>query len=179
MFDFFKIGRFRSGRTNRAPADSPPSQPSSSVPRTSARHTATHRELIRVVLRDTLRMNGIPTDWITCELLKLPRDDDKSALLIQLVIQHWNEDLLRYAPVMQQQLLLGLARFDPASDHSTHLVNWKFSPRCGCPHTSLPEPTFWAASSPPVNATPRFDLPPADRDQENTGFSPTIPGGFR
>lgn len=178
MFDFFKVGRFKPGHKNSAPDDSQPFQPASSVPGTSARHTATHRELIRVVLRDTLRMNGIPTDWISCEILRLPHDTDKSALLIQLVIRTWDEDLLRYAPAVQQQLLLGLARFDPASDHSKHLVNWKFSPHCGCPHATLPEPGFWAAK-PPSSTTPKFDLPPAERAQENADFSPTIPGDLR
>lgn len=178
MFDFFKIGRSKPQRGNGATDDS---FPPSSVPPTTQQHTATHRELIRVVLRDTLRMSGIPSDWITCEILKLPRNANENGLLIQLVIQHWNEDLLRYAIVIQQQLLSGLAHFDPASDHSKHLVSWRFSPHCTCPYTSMPEPKFWT-TAPAANVKPKFDLPPSRHDEddnENTGFSPTVPNEFR
>lgn len=178
MFDFFKIGRSKPRRTDHAADDTRLSQPANSAPQSTQQHTATHRELIRVVLRDTLRMNGIPTDWITCEILKMSRSADNNGLLIQLVIQQWHEDLLRYAPALQQQLLLGLARFDPASDHSKHIVNWKFSPNCACPCATLPAPEFWSTSL-ATNAKPAVAPPPSGHDPENSGFSPTIPRELR
>ena len=55
----------------------------------------------------------------------------------------WNEQLLRYAPALQQELLIGLDRFDPSVDHSKYIVSWRFSPDCGCPFTRMPDQKSW------------------------------------
>ena len=177
LFGFFGIGR--AGRKHRDDATTDfASLPSSSLPLSTQQHTATHRELVRVVLRDTLRMNGIPPEWVGCEVLTRKRGTDKAVLQIQVLIHQWHEGLLRYAPLIQQQLLQALQRFDPATDHSRHTVVWRFSPACECPHTSMPEPGYWTASS-PVAAAPKLDLPPSDHDHLDHGFAPTQPGHWR
>lgn len=176
MFDFFsKRGRGSQGAPE-SKAASPASNPAASASsRTSQQHTATHRELVRVVLRDTLRMDGIPESWIGCETLNMSRSSGDVVLMIQLTILKWHDELPRYATVLQQQLIQGLQRFDPASDHSKHVVVWKFSPHCGCPHSSMPDPGFWTA--PPVK--PKFDLPQSRNDQLDNEFTPTVPGQLR
>lgn len=143
-----------------------------SVSSTSRQHTTTHRDLPRVVLRDILRLNGIPTDWISCEVAPLTYGDGDDAFMIQLVIQKWHEALLAHAPLLQQQLVMGLKRFDPASDHSIHVMVWKFSPNLVYPLTGMPPPDFWTKK-------PKFDLPPSNRDQMDDGFAATEPGELR
>ena len=177
MFGFLKIGRAGRARQDDAAADFA-SLPSSSAPLSTQQHTATHRELVRVVLRDTLRMNGVPPEWVGCEILTRSRNADKVVLQIQLLIHHWHEGLLRYAPLIQQQLLQALQRFDPASDHSRHAVVWRFSPACQCPHTAMPEPGYWTAASPDT-AKSRFTLPLSDQDDLDNGFAPTQQGHWR
>lgn len=177
MFGFLRIGRAKRARQDDVAADFV-SLPSSSAPLSTQQHTATHRELVRVVLRDTLRMNGVPPEWVGCEILTRSRSADKVVLQIQLLIHHWHEGLLRYAPLIQQQLLQALQRFDPASDHSRHAVVWKFSPACQCPHTVMPEPAYWTGFSPDT-AKSKFELPPSDRDDVDNGFAPTQQGHWR
>jgi hypothetical protein len=125
---------------------------------------------------------------------------DKSGgeeLFVQLVIMKWNEALLRFAPALQQQLMLGLDRFDPAVDHSGYVVCWRFAAECECPFTQMPAPQFWskaaevstsAAFQPPVPPTapqaiepakPKFDLPPSELDNMPSGFAPTEPTPLR
>lgn len=178
MFEFLKMARSNQRKSGAPTAESSPSQPSSSVPTSTQQHTATYRELARVVLRDTLRLNGIPSDWISCEPTPRTHGSGDGNLLIQLVIIRWHEELMAYAPLLQQQLLQGLQRFDPASDHSGHMVVWKFSPACGYPRTAMPAPDFWA-DKPAVLGKPKFDLPPSDRDNLDDGFAATVPGEFR
>lgn len=174
MFGFFGIGR--AGRKQRDDtATDFASLPSSSLPLSTQQHTATHRELVRVVLRDTLRMNGIPPEWVGCEVLTRSRSVGDPVLQIQVLIHQWHEGLLRYAPLIQQQLLQALQRFDPATDHSRHTVVWRFSPACECPYTSMPEPGYWTSAT----ALPKFDLAPSDLSHLDNGFAPTQQGQWR
>jgi hypothetical protein len=97
---------------------------------------------------------------------------------IQLVIHHWHEGLLRYAPLLQQRLLQGLQRFDPVSDHSGHRVVWKFSPDIVDRHADFPSADYWRQET--ATDKPKFDLPPTARDfQGDDGFAPTEPGPLR
>jgi hypothetical protein len=145
--------------------------------------------LIRVVLKDTLRLHGIPFDWLACEVI-IAQGLNEEELRIQLVVMKWKEQLLRYAPALQQQLLLGLDRFDPSVDHSKYILSWRFSPDCGCPFTRLPAPNFWRkdtvaqAQEEPASVLDRRHIrrpansiqaiPPSTYPKESAGdFSPT------
>ena len=172
MFEFLKMGRGNPNEGGGLFGEASSSRSPNSVSNSSRQHTSTHRDLPRVALRDILRLNGIPTDWISCEVAPLTYGDGDDGFLIQLVIQKWHEGLLAHAPLLQQQLLMGLKRFDPASDHSIHVVVWKFSPNCVYPLTGMPPADFWSRK-------PKFDLPPSNRDHLDDGFAATVPGELR
>ena len=106
--------------------------------------TVTHRDLFAVILRDTLRMYGIPLEWVSVEVLNTSKDSNAFRLQINFVIQHWHEGLLMYAPALQKQFLQTLQDFDPVTDHSKHSVCWKFSPKCDSDFTEIPGPSYWA-----------------------------------
>lgn len=147
MFKFLK-----NSVTKDAPAPSPSAVATTeSVPQHSVpQHTNIKRELIRVVLKDTLRQQGIPYDWLACEIIIVQRGPDDEELHIQLVVMKWNELLMRYATALQHQLLHGLDRFDPSVDHSKYIISWRFAPDCGCPFTVMPPPMFWAHTETPA-----------------------------
>jgi hypothetical protein len=178
MFEFLKRGRNKQGPDANPTAEARPSQSFPSVPDSSQQHATTSRELVRVVLRDTLRMNNIPPDWISCESAPATPGRSDGGLLIQLVIRRWHEGLMAYAPLLQQQFLQALQRFDPASDHAHHVVVWKFSPTCGYPGTTMPAADFWSPK-PAFAAKRKFDLPASDLDNLTDDFAPTVPGEFR
>jgi hypothetical protein len=135
-----------------------------------------------VILRDTLRMYGIPREWFNIEVLNLSKNPHTVRLQINFVIQHWHEGILFYAPSLQRQFLQSLQNFDPGTDHSRHSVCWKFSPKCQCPITAIPGPSYWAmpsnqfedAMSEPITLPPTAYRKPmqanhADFDQESSG----------
>jgi hypothetical protein len=136
-----------------------------------AQHTNIKRELIRVVLKDTLRQQGVPYDWLACEIIIIPRGPDDEELHIQLVVMKWNELLMRYAMALQQQLLHGLDRFDPSVDHSTYIISWRFAPECGCPFTVMPPPMFWAHTETPA----AVEEAPAILDRRHERRPPNAP----
>jgi len=143
MFSFLKPKRLVS--------DPQPSvAPSSVKPLNTQQHSNVQRELIRVVLKDTLRLHGIPFGWLACEVIIIARSPGERETNIQLVIMKWNEQLLRYAPALQQQLLHGLDRFEPTVDHSKYIISWRFSPTCGNPFVNMPESKVWLKYAKPV-----------------------------
>lgn len=176
MFDFFKNSRDKSSRTDD-PVDGGGAtlQPAASTNRTPE-PAISSRDLIRFVLRDTLRKNGIPTDWIGSQIASHAQAGQPTAHQIQLVILKWHEGLLRFAPLLQQQILQSLQQFDPQSDHSGHTVVWSFAPNCGCPYTTMPAPSYWSAAA----EKQRFELPPSSRrfHEVDDDFATTVPSSL-
>ena len=175
MLKFFGFGRAQ-------PVRSASPGPVSVLPNT-LQHTNVQRELVRVVLKDTLRLHGIPAGWVSCEVTVMSRRTVVDELFVHLIIMKWNEALLRFMPALQRQLIQDLDRFDPAVDHSNYIVSWRFSPECECPVTRMPDPAFWTQTTQAVPATstpkPKFDLPSSDRDNMPSNFAPTEPGPLR
>jgi len=178
MFKFLKAGRDKQAPDGAPVTESPPSRPFPATPNSLQQQVTTTRQLARVVLRDILQLNAIPTDWISCESTPLASDRNDGSLLIQLVINRWHEGLATYAPLLQQQFQQELQRADGGSAHSQHVVVWRFSPFCGYPATSMPAADFWLPK-PAFTAKRKFDLPPSNLDQMGDDFAPTVPGEFR
>ncbi len=170
MFDLF--------RSSRNPASPSPSADSPSALGTSSRsNPINYRDLVRMVLRDTLRLNGIPIDWVGCEVIARPSTGQNAAFQINLIVYTWHEGLLRYAPLLKQQILQGLQHFDPTHDHNAHVMAWVFAPTCGFPHTRMPGPAYWRVSA----ELRKFDLPPSQNDLrgDDQDHIPTVPTPLR
>lgn len=184
MFKFL-----RQGASAQDATESRPAPPRSSLPaQDSVRPQADiQRELIRVVLKDTLRRHGIPFEWLTCEVVTIAQGPGTETLNVQLMLMQWHELFLRYAPALELQLLRGLDRFEPTVDHSKYVISWRFSPDCGCPFHVLPPPLVWShdaapepvleapssvldrrhATRPPKAGTPASSVKPPPRDDDD------------
>ena len=149
---------------------------------TSLQHTDVQRELVRVVLKDTLRKHGIPAGWVGCEVTGISHSQMDDELFVHLIIMTWNEALIQFAPALQQQLMQGLDRFEPKVDHSNYVVSWLFSPDCQYPHTEMPPAEFWGMGAEAQHAAmagtqvkPKFDLADSGVAYGGNAFSPTEP----
>ena len=155
----------------------------STPPVNTQQHTDTQRELVRVVLKDTLRQHGIPSSWIGCEVTVLSRPAPSAAgqtaapeakqvqvarerLFVHLIVMKWNDALVRFAPALQRQLMQALDRFEPVVDHSNYIVSWRFSPQSGCPYTRMPDPMFWSQDA----------LAPMEEPMPTLSLSALMPG---
>jgi len=161
--------------------------PLSSRTHSTAPGTLIHRNLCAVILRDTLRMYGIPREWVGIDVRNLSRHANIIHLQISFVIRQWHEGLLKYAPVLQKQFLQSLQSFDPDTDYSRQVVFWRFSATCNCPYTEIPGPPYWEMPSlsdgafQDADTMLKSDLPPLNQDQErqqNGDFPPTGPQGI-
>lgn len=142
------------------------SQPSRNAPR---------RELVQVVLRDTMRKHGIPSDWIECRILSAVTRSGRSGLHVNFVVRQAHDRLLTYVFAFQDSFERELARFEPRARDWLLSLGWEFE---GFNAAEMPDPRNWAHSGPaplpgaaapaPGAALPALDLeaPKTDEDVE-------------
>ena len=148
--------------STRAPArpTAPPSQLASAVsqlPRDGSKtDLGARREMLRVVLRDTLNRHGIPAAWITGETLLANSRDRHPGVHWRLVIKHWEPRLLTHGVALQNSLIKRVMTFDPMAAEWLTGVSWQFAlaDESQCP--PMPHPGLWTANPPvqPAVTTP-------------------------
>ena len=154
------FSRFSQAAPQSVPAvqSQPPATSNSKFPFEPSAHSRQHsevqRELVGMVLKDTMRLHGVPSQWLGCEVNHITRYGSQESFVVRVVIHKWNTTLLRYLPALENQLRLGLDRYEPGVDHSGFIITWQFSADCGCPHHAMPSPAIWASEvSPPTKPT--------------------------
>ena len=173
--NFFKRALNRKDTPRQGPASQPPdSQVESRLPDLDAQ-TSTRSQLLRVVTRDTLRHCGIPQDWIECQVSVVARRQGVTQLAPKLVVRHWDDRLMRYLPALERRLLAAVQDFEQDALEWLRPFSWTF-PAENCPHTEMPDPSFWnAGSAPPApglldeDPAPPVALPLLDSELENEG----------
>jgi len=130
-----------------------------------AAEPATRRELLRVRTRNTLRLCGIPEQWVEAQVLLEP-EGGRTFLHLRLVVRHWDERLLRFAFAFQTRLLHEIERIDPQVPQWLRSIVWQFPHDLACPYSDLPEPSAWlelglashdAVEPPPLASEPEPD----------------------
>lgn len=151
MFKFLKSGASKDATDSVLRSESV-SATDSVAPQGSRTHSDFRQELVRVVLKDTLRRRGIPHDWLSCEVIAVSKGPNQEELHIQLMLLKWSELFLRYAYALEHQLRQGLDRFEPSVDHSGYIISWRFASDSGCPFTVMPPPMIWLHDAAPAEA---------------------------
>lgn len=121
-------------------------------PAPAASQFATRRELLRVVLRDTLVRHGIPTAWITAEMLPAPGTSGREpGVHLRLSVKHWEPRLLTYAVAFQKSFQKRAELFDPQVSSWLLGMSWQYDlpDETVCP--DMPDPALWK-TAPPASA---------------------------
>jgi hypothetical protein len=105
----------------------------------------TRRELLQVVLRDTLHRQGIPSGWLAGEPLTTTARDGTKGLHWRLLIKHWDERLVVHGVALQQALIKRVLTFDPMASTWLNGISWQFGleDESVCP--PLPHPGSWTS----------------------------------
>lgn len=140
------------------------SQPSRNAPR---------RELVQVILRDTMRKHGIPSDWIDCRILSTVNRQGRPGLHVNFVVRQAHDRLLAYVFAFQDHFEREIARFEPRSRDWLLSLGWEFQ---GFDLNKMEDPKSWAQSnfspSSPAPLMP-IPMPGADASPRDLGFEPT------
>ena len=130
---------------------------------------APRRELIQVVMRDTMRKHGIPSDWIQCRILSTVSRSGRAGLHVNFVVRQAHEQLLGYVFAFQASFESELARFESRARDWLLGIGWEFEGQK--PTAPMPDPNSWKAGAPAPAPLARPG-PPATR-AGGTGFAPT------
>jgi hypothetical protein len=118
-----------------------------SEPTSESDRSAARRELVHVVLRDSMRRHGIPSDWIECRILPLVTRSNKSGLHVQLIVRDGIDRLLTYVPAFQASFMEEIARFDPRAGDWLFSLSWQFQILSAPVAKAMPNPQSWQASA--------------------------------
>jgi len=125
---------------------------------------APRRELVQVILRDTMRKHGIPSDWIECRMLSTVNRMGRHGLHVNFVVKKAHDRLLAYVFAFQDSFERELARFEPRAGDWLLSLGWEFQ---GFNAAEMPDPRTWAQSGPaPLQALQA--LPVTDSDFPRT-----------
>ncbi|MBI2770189.1 MAG: hypothetical protein HYX47_11230 [Burkholderiales bacterium] len=129
-----------------APAPAAPVQPQAAK-NLAASQLSTRRELLRVVLRDTLIKHGIPTAWVGCEMVQAMGRTREPGMHLRLLVRHWDPRLLTYGVALEKSLAARVMVFDPSAAGWLAGMSWQFSLASEemCP--PLPAPSTWTAAA--------------------------------
>ncbi len=113
-----------------------------------ASRNAPRRELVQVVLRDTMRQHAIPNDWIDSRVLSVVNANGSEGLHVQLIVRRGHDRLLPYVPAFQGSFMSGIASFEPRASDWLLSLSWEF---LGI-HTmaAMPGPSAWASAPAPL-----------------------------
>lgn len=141
---------------------------------------ANHRDLVRVVLRETMRRHGIPSDWMDCRTLSvMPRSGKVGAgMHVQFLVHKADQQLLPYVHAFQESFWNEILKMDPTARDWLLSVGWEFYGKAVQEGFSpLPDPTAWkeeagAAAAPqadePDTQSMEADIrPPAEEEDDH------------
>lgn len=151
-----------------APAQEPVSSfhDSASLPAPTSRGVP-RREVVHVVLRDTMRRHGIPSDWIECRTLSLVQSSRSTGTYVTFIVRHGQDRLLAYVPAFQASFREALDRFDPRAGDWLRGIAWQFDSFGPGDIKPMPGPAAWEDAAPRVASSAAVRKPAPQPDEED------------
>jgi hypothetical protein len=136
-------------------ADTKAAGSSNAVGPESTLNTTTRREVLRVVVRESLLRNGIPASWLSPETLRTVREGRDAGLHLRLLVRRWDPRLLQHAVALERDILMRLHSLDPQAGTWFLGCSWQFALADVSQCPPLPHPGSWTAPPTPVAVAQR------------------------
>jgi hypothetical protein len=118
------------------------------------------KDLLKVVLRETLTRNGIPPTWVSADMLRTTSASKReTGLHVRFQVRHWDPRLLHYAVALEKNFTQRLQLLDPLAHNWLMGFSWQFAleEKAACP--ALPHPSVWTAPPEPSAPAPLAPVP--------------------
>jgi hypothetical protein len=124
--------------------------------------TSVRKDLLRLVLRETLVRNGIPSAWIAADMLRTSSPRRDQGLHVRLMVKHWDPRIVLHGVALEQDFLQRLLLLDPNATNWLMGFSWQFAldDRSACP--ALPHPGSWTSDAAPAAAPEGHVTRPGD-----------------
>ncbi|TWO69423.1 hypothetical protein FN976_19235 [Caenimonas sedimenti] len=117
----------------------------SSQQATNSAHSI-RKDLLRMVLRETMTRNGIPLAWIGADMLRTTgRGGRDAGIHVRLLMHHWDPRLLVHGVAFEQNFYKRVVAMDPLATNWLMGISWQYAmdDQSSCP--MLPHPGSWTA----------------------------------
>ncbi len=121
-----------------------------------SQENSSRRELLRLVLRDTLNRTGIPTSWIGADLLAATSRGREPGIHVRLLLKHWDPRLMLHGVAFENAFKKRVLTLEPLAERWLLGFSWQYSLADEGPCPAMPHPGIWTSSIP--------DAPDAARD---------------
>lgn len=149
MFDLLlgrkpaSAGKSRNSRS--AGANSTQFVASQQLTQSSGSQHALRKDLLRVALRETLSRNGIPSGWVSAEMLRTSSTKREPGMHVRFLLQHWDPRLMLHGVALQQDFMNRLLALDPHAQAWMAGFSWQFALEDDSLCPGLPHPGSWTA----------------------------------
>ncbi|WP_427912536.1 hypothetical protein ACPWT1_18165 [Ramlibacter sp. MMS24-I3-19] len=137
----------------------------------SIQREASRRELIKLVLRESMRRHAVPSDWIECRILPVVNSRRRSGVHLQLVVKQGQARLLNYIPPFQSSLMAEIEKYDPRAWDWLLSISWQFDGITSSSGGVMPGAADWTAkpSDPfaPATSPVPAEAPPAQEEEDD------------
>jgi hypothetical protein len=101
------------------------------------------KDLLKLVLRETLTRNGIPGPWMSVDLLRTSTSKREQGIHVRFLMRHWDPRVMQYGPSLEQEYMQRLLLLDPTARTWLMGFSWQFAmdDHSVCP--PLPHPNSW------------------------------------
>jgi hypothetical protein len=116
------------------------------------------KDLLRLVLRETLQRNGIPSAWLSADLLRTATGRREDGIHVRFLVRQWEPKLMLHGVAFEKEYLQRLLLLDPLAGNWLMGFSWQFvlPETSACP--SMPHAGSWTAA--PASPAPRRQAPP-------------------
>src|SRR4051812_229204 len=104
------------------------------------------KDLLKLVLRETLTRNGIPGTWMAVDLLRTTNSKKEQGVHVRFLVRQWVPRLLEYGPALEQEFVQRLVLLDPAARNWLMGFSWQFALEDTTPCPAMPHPASWTAT---------------------------------
>jgi len=124
--------------------------------------TAVRKDLLKLVMRETLTRNGIPQVWITAGMLRTTSPKKEQGLHVRFLVRVWEPRLLEFGPALEREFVHRLLLLDPQAATWLMGFSWQFSLPEDFVTPPLPAPSSWTATGPADTPPPPAHTRPGD-----------------
>jgi hypothetical protein len=103
---------------------------------------APRRELVQLVLRDTMRKHSIPSDWMDCRILSVVTRKRVSGMHVQFIVSKGQTRLMDFVHAFQESFWEEIEKFEPRARDWLFSLAWQFdgpAPRARRPKSEAGE----------------------------------------
>jgi hypothetical protein len=107
---------------------------------------AVRKDLLKLVLRETLTRNGIPQVWVTADLLRTANSRREQGIHVRFLVRVWDPRLMQFGPALEKEFVQRLLLLDPQAGQWLMGFSWQFALPDDFVTPALPHPSSWTAT---------------------------------